>query len=31
MTELGGGIDKLQVNLLQCATASLHQQRLQEQ
>lgn len=29
MTELGGGVDKLEVDLLQGTTACLHQQRLE--
>lgn len=28
MTELGGGVDELEVDLLQSTTAGLHQQRL---
>lgn len=30
VTELGGGVDKLEVDLLQGTTAGLHQQRLEE-
>lgn len=31
MTELGGGVDKLEVDLLQGTTACLHQQRLERE
>lgn len=30
MTKLGGGVDELEVDLLQSTTAGLHQQRLGE-